>query len=150
MYVDCVSWRILANLGVHMSSDLGVIMPLTARAWKHTASQNVTGEETEYGQAGDSNRLPFAYHTSNYTTKLMRLTHGQPATISLCLIRFIPETMLKSWIQSVTHSQTWTNNELQRGGKLSMILAPAEDRTSVPPHANPNLDRITLKAGLNL
>ena len=31
-----------------------------------------------------------------------------------------------------------------------MILAPAEDRTSVPPHANPNLDRIAINAGLCL
>ena len=31
-----------------------------------------------------------------------------------------------------------------------MILAPAEGRTSVPPHANPNLDRIAINAGLYL
>ena len=126
-------------------------MPLTARGWKHTTSQNVTGEETEYGQAGDSNRLPFAYRASNYTIELMRLTHGRPTTISFCLIRLIPETMLnRGYSLFVAHSPTWTNNELQRGGKLSMILAPAENRTRVPPHTNPNLDRIAINAGLYL
>ena len=99
-----VGWlRLMKNIsklrGSHEQWFGTVIVPLTARAWTHTASQNVT--KTVYGQAGDSNRLPFAYRASNYTTELMRLTHGRPATISLCLIRFIHETMLKSWIQSL-------------------------------------------------
>ena len=44
-------------------------MPFTVRAWTHTASQNITGEETVYGQAGDSNRLPYEqlYHRAKET-----------------------------------------------------------------------------------
>ena len=117
-----VGWlRLMKNInklrGSHEQWFGTVIVPLTAGAWTHTASQNVTGEETVCGQAGDSNRLPFAYRASNYTTELMRLKHGRPATISLCLIRFIPETMLKSWIQSLCCPQPNMDQQWATKGK---------------------------------
>ena len=80
----------LANLWVHMSSGCGqYFLLLAAQIWTHTEPPNVTGEETVhvYGPTGDSNRGPLAYRA-----RTKELHARRPVKISICLIRFIPES----------------------------------------------------------
>ena len=80
-------------------------MPLTARAWTHIASQNVTGEETVYGQTGDSNRYLFA---------IMRAddTHTRSTCDNFPLLNKIhPRNYAKivdtvSWLPTAQHGPT--------------------------------------------
>ena len=92
-----------------------VIGPFTARVWTHTASQNVTGEETVYGRPGI--RTDYLSHTA----RAIIPPHGRPATISLCLIRFIPETMLKSWIQCLCCPQLNMDQQWATKGKRGIV-----------------------------
>ena len=58
----------------------------------HTEPPNVIGQETVYGPTGDLNRRPLAYRATTQTTELKSYTQRRPVTISICLIRFIPES----------------------------------------------------------
>ena len=77
-------------------------------------------------------------------------------TISICLIRFISESTRNlagtdKTVPLLPTAKTWTHIEPQnvRGeDKLPIIFTPAEDRTRDPLHANPNLYRAAIKAGL--
>ena len=96
----------LANLWVHMSSGWGqCFLLLAAQTWTHTEPSNVTGEETVYGPTGDSNRGPLAYRARTLTTELKNHTHRRPVTISICLIRFIPnKNLLGSMLEPTRQS----------------------------------------------
>ena len=114
------------------------------------------GEETVYGPTGDSNRGPLAYRARTQTTELKSHTHRRPVTISICLIRFIPESIRNHAGTDETDpllpaAQTWTHTEPQNAkgeDKLPIIFTPAEDRTREPLHTHPNLYRAAIKAGL--
>ena len=125
-----------------------------ARTWTHT-EPNVTGEEKihVYGPTGDSNRGPLAYRARTQTTELNSHTHRRPVIISICLIRFIPESTRNhagtdETAPVLSAAQTWTHTELQNVKGEGIIFTPAEDRICDPLHANPNLYRVTIKAGL--
>ena len=154
--VDCVSGGIFGKLmGSH---EQWLFLLLAARTWPHTEPENVTGEETVhvYGPTGDSNRGPLAYRARIQTTELKSHTHRRPVTISICLIRFIPESTRNhaetdETVPVLSAAQTWTHTEPQnvKGEvKLPIIFTLAEDRTRDPLHANPNLYRAAIKAGL--
>ena len=119
---------------------------------------NGTGEETVhvYGPTGDSNRGPLAYRARTQTTELKCRTHRRPVTVSICLIRFIPESTRQhagtdETICLLSAAQTWTPTEphnVKREEKMSIIFTPAEDRSRDPLHANSNLYRAAVKAEL--
>ena len=77
-------------------------------------------------------------------------------TISTCLIRFIPESTRNhagtdETVPLLPAAQTRIHTEPQniKGKKqLLIIFTPAEDRTRDPLHAQPNLYRAAIKAGL--
>ena len=69
-----------------------VFLLLAARTLTHTEPPTATGEETVYGPTGDLNRGTLAYRARTQTTELKSHTHRRPVTISICLIRFIPES----------------------------------------------------------
>ena len=131
-----------------------VFLLLAALTWTHTAPPNVTGEETVYGSTGDSNGGPLAYRARTQTTELKSHTHRRPVTISICLIRFIPESTRNhagtdETVPLLPASQTWTHTEPQNvkgEEKLPIIFTPADDRTHDPLHAHPNLYRAAIKA----
>ena len=133
-----------------------VFLLLAARTWIHTEPAHVTGEETVYGPTGDSNRGPLAYRARTQTTELKSHTHRRPVTISICFISFIPESTRNhagtdETVPLLPAAQTWTHTEPQNvkgEEKLPLIFTPAEGRTSEPLHANPNLYRAAIKAGL--
>ena len=125
---------------------------LAARTWTHTEPPNVTGEEPVYDPTGDSNRGPLAYRARTQTTELKINTHRRPVTISICLIRFIPYSEPCSNRRDSSFAARRTNmdphwaTKCQRGGKLPIIILPAEDRNRNLLHANPNLHRAAIKA----
>ena len=133
-----------------------VFLLLAARTWTHTGLPNVTCEVTVYGPIGDSNRGPLAYRARTKTTKLKSHTHRRPVTISICLIRFIPESTRNhagtdETVPLLPAAQTWKHTEPQNvkwEEKLPIIFTPAEDRTRDPLHAHPNLYCAAIKAGL--
>ena len=145
-------------MGSHEQWLRTVFLLLIARTWTHTEPPNVTDEEIVhvYGPTGDSNRRPLAYRAITQTIELKSHTHRRPVTISISLIRFIPEsTWNHAGTDETVHvlpaAQTWTHTDPQNvkgEGKLPIIFTPAEDRTCDPLHANPNLYRAAIKAGL--
>ena len=143
----------LANLWVRMSSGWGQSF---CRTCTNTEPRNVTGRETIYGPTGDSNRGPLAYRARTQTTELKSHTHRRPVTISICLIRFIPESTRNhagtdETVPLVPAAQTGTHTEPQNvkvEEKLPIIFTPAEDRTLDPLHTHQNLYRAAIKAGL--
>ena len=95
-----------------------VSLVLAARTCTHTEPPNVTGEETVYGPTGDSNQGPLAYRARTQTTELKCHTHRQPVTISICLIRFIPESTRNhdgtdETVPLLPAAQTWNRTEPQ-------------------------------------
>ena len=133
-----------------------VFLLLAARTWTHTVPPNVTGEEKAYGPTGYSNRGPLAYCATTQTTELKSHTHRRPMQISICLIRFIPESTrnhvgIDETVPLLPAAQTWTHTEPQNvkgEEKLPIIFTPAENRTRDPLHAHPNLYRAAIKAGV--
>ena len=121
-----------------------------------TEPPNLKGEETVYGPTGDLNRGLLAYRARSQTTELKSHTHRRPVTISICLIRFIPESTRNHFgtdetISLLPAAQTWTHTEPQniKGEEnLNIILTPARDGTRDTLHAHPNLYRAAIKAGL--
>ena len=77
-------------------------------------------------------------------------------TISICLIRFVPESTRNhagtdETVPLLPAAQTWTHTEQQNvkgEEKLPIIFTSAEARTRDPLHANPNLYRAAIKSGL--
>ena len=149
----------LANLWVHwvhMSSGCGhLFLLLAARTWTHTEPPNATGEETVlvYSPTGDSIQGPLVYHA---ITELKSHTHCRPVTISIYLIRFIPESTgnhagTDQTVPVLPAAQTLTHTDPQNvkgEGKLPIVFTLTEDRTHDPLHANPNLYRAAIKAVL--
>ena len=91
---------------------------LAARTWTHAEPPNVTGEETVFGPTGHSNRGPLADRARTQTTELKSHTHRRPVTISICLIRFIPESTRNhagtdETVPLLPAAQTWTHTEPQ-------------------------------------
>ena len=117
-----------------------------------TEPPNLKGEETVYGPTGDLNRGLLPYRARSQTTELK----SRPVTISICLIRFIPESTRNHFgtdetISLLPAAQTWTQTEPQniKGEEnLNIILTPARDGTRDTLHAHPNLYRAAIKAGL--
>ena len=130
-----------------------VFLLLASRTWTHTELPNVTGEETVYGPTGDSNRGLLAHPARTQSAELKSHTHGRPVTISIRLIRFIPESTRNhagtdETVPLLPTAQTWAHTQPQNvsGGKMSVIFTPAEDRTLDSLHAHPNLYRAAIKA----
>ena len=130
---------------------------LTARTWTHIEPPNVTGEEGPvYDPTCDSNRGTVAYRARTQTTALKSHSHRRPVTVSICLIRCIPESTRNhagtdETVPLLPEAQTWTHTEPQnvKGEEiLPIIFKPVEYRTRDPLHANPNLCRAAIKAGL--
>ena len=119
--VDCVSGGIFGNLKGSHEQWLGtVFLLLAARTWTHTEPINVSGEETVhvYGPTCDSNRGPLAYRAITQITELKSHMHRRPVTITICLIRFIPESTRNhagtdETVPVLTAAQTWTHTETQ-------------------------------------
>ena len=133
-----------------------VFLLLAARTWTHTEPPNVTGEETVYGPTGDSNRGPLAYRARTQTTEIKSHMHRRPVAISICLIKFLPESTrthagTDETVPLLPAVQTWTHTEQQnvKGEEnLPIIFTLAEYRTRDPLQAHPNLYRAAIKAGL--
>ena len=103
----------------------------------HTEPPNVIGQETVYGPTGDLNRRPLAYPARTLTTELKSYTHRRLVTISICLIRFIPEsTRNHAGTEKQTlcclqpkHGPTLSHKMSKGREKLPTTFTLADDRT---------------------
>ena len=140
-----------ANLWVHMSSgceqSFGCSLPKHGPTLGHQISQ-VRKQYMVRPVIRTEDRA------KTQTTAFKNHTHRRLVTVSICLIRFIPESARNhagtdETVPLLPTAQTWTHTEPQNvkgEEKLQITFTPAEDRTRDPLHAHQNLYRAAIKS----
>ena len=148
--------KYLANLWVHLSSGWGQSFCCSLLEHGPTLSHQMSQVRKQYMVRPLIRTEDLVYRARTQTTELKSHTHRRHMTISICLIRFIPESTRNhagadETVPLLPAAETWTHTEPQnvKGEEtLPLIFTPAEDRTCDTLHAHPNLYRAAIKAGL--